>query len=86
MTACGSYRRGKATCGDLDLLVTHPREGKQEGLLEPLVAKLHKRKILTDDLAMASEGAQRKYMGVARYLLFLLFLETGSNICANICE
>ena len=65
VTACGSYRRGLDTCGDLDVLLSHPEEEDQE-LLGPLLARLRRRGVLTDDLALASEGSQRKYMGVGR--------------------
>lgn len=37
---CGSYRRGKASCGDCDILITHPDGVSHEHLLFPLVAKL----------------------------------------------
>jgi len=68
VTACGSFRRGRKTCGDLDLLVTHP-QNRQEGLLPRLVAALHGKGILTDDLTLPGEKGgdhQKKYMGVAR--------------------
>jgi len=67
VTACGSYRRGRKTCGDLDLLITHP-DNRQEGLLPPLLSALHAKGILTDDLTVPGEGGshQKKYMGVAR--------------------
>jgi hypothetical protein len=42
MTACGSYRRGKAACGDLDILITHPDREALVGLLEALVNKLRR--------------------------------------------
>ncbi|CAF3944731.1 unnamed protein product, partial [Rotaria sp. Silwood1] len=37
---CGSYRRGKATCGDCDILITHRDGISHEHLLFPLVDKL----------------------------------------------
>ena len=30
---CGSYRRGKTTCGDVDVLVTHPDGKSHRGAL-----------------------------------------------------
>ena len=38
--ACGSYRRGKKTCGDVDVLVTHPDGKSHRGLFAKLLAKL----------------------------------------------
>ncbi len=37
---CGSYRRGKATCGDCDILISHRDGVSHEHLLFPLVDKL----------------------------------------------
>jgi len=37
---CGSYRRGKATCGDVDILITHTDGISHEGLLAPLIDSL----------------------------------------------
>lgn len=39
---CGSYRRGKVTCGDVDILITHTDGISHEGLLIPLVDSLKK--------------------------------------------
>lgn len=39
--ACGSYRRGKATCGDVDVLVTHPDGQSHRGLFSKLLDSLH---------------------------------------------
>ncbi|XP_037660529.1 DNA polymerase lambda isoform X3 [Choloepus didactylus] len=38
--ACGSYRRGKATCGDMDVLVTHPDGWSHQGILSRLLDSL----------------------------------------------
>lgn len=34
---CGSYRRGKPTCGDVDILVTHSDGRSHRGVLSQLV-------------------------------------------------
>ena len=34
---CGSYRRGKPTCGDVDILVTHSDGRSHRGVLPRLV-------------------------------------------------
>jgi DNA polymerase lambda len=40
--ACGSYRRGKQTCGDVDVLITHPDGKSHKGVFATLLAALHK--------------------------------------------
>jgi len=65
--ACGSYRRGKDTCGDVDVLVTHPDGKSHIGLFSKLLAKLKQSGFITDDLVTAEEsGNQKKYLGVCR--------------------
>lgn len=65
--ACGSYRRGKRTCGDVDVLVTHPDGKSHKGLFAKLLAKLKAEGFLTDDLVTAEEnGNQKKYLGVCK--------------------
>lgn len=69
MIACGSYRRGKVTCGDLDVLITHPTESDDETLstvFRSLIADLHSKGFLTDDLTFQHDGNQRKYLGVCK--------------------
>ena len=38
--ACGSYRRGKVTCGDVDVLVTHPDGKSHKGVFTHLLNNL----------------------------------------------
>jgi DNA polymerase/3'-5' exonuclease PolX len=38
---CGSYRRGRDLCGDVDLLMTHPDGHSNETILKPLLERLH---------------------------------------------
>ncbi|XP_072032777.1 DNA polymerase lambda-like [Amphiura filiformis] len=65
---CGSYRRGKQTCGDVDVLISHPDNKSHKGVLPKLLDKLRKTGFITDDLIRVEEevGEQRKYMGVCR--------------------
>ena len=37
---CGSFRRGKSTCGDVDVLVSHPDGRSHQGVMSLLLAKL----------------------------------------------
>jgi DNA polymerase lambda len=39
--ACGSYRRKKPTCGDVDILITHPDGHSHVGVFSKLVDSLH---------------------------------------------
>jgi DNA polymerase lambda len=38
---CGSFRRNKATCGDVDILVTHPDGHSHKGIFNKLIDLLH---------------------------------------------
>ncbi|XP_029886414.1 DNA polymerase lambda isoform X3 [Aquila chrysaetos chrysaetos] len=65
--ACGSYRRGKPTCGDVDVLVTHPDGQSHRGVFSKLLDSLHRSGFLTDDLVSQEDnGDQKKYLGVCR--------------------
>ncbi|KAJ3614650.1 hypothetical protein NHX12_018221 [Muraenolepis orangiensis] len=65
--ACGSYRRRKATCGDVDVLITHPDGKSHRGVFIKVLQSLHHSGFLTDDLVSHEEnGQQKKYMGVCR--------------------
>uniref|UniRef100_A0A3Q3IMI5 DNA polymerase n=1 Tax=Monopterus albus TaxID=43700 RepID=A0A3Q3IMI5_MONAL len=64
---CGSYRRGKATCGDVDVLISHPDGKSHKGIFSKVLQSLHDSGFLTDDLVSHEEnGEQKKYMGVCR--------------------
>ncbi|KAG0711901.1 DNA polymerase lambda [Chionoecetes opilio] len=67
VTVCGSYRRGKATCGDVDVLITHPDGNSHQAIFKPLLARLRDTGFLTDDLVTQEDnGNQQKYLGVCR--------------------
>ncbi len=38
--ACGSYRRKKSTCGDVDVLISHPDGKSHKGIFQKLLTKL----------------------------------------------
>uniref|UniRef100_H2ZVH2 DNA polymerase lambda n=1 Tax=Latimeria chalumnae TaxID=7897 RepID=H2ZVH2_LATCH len=64
---CGSYRRGKATCGDVDVLITHPDGKSHKGVFSKVLHGLKQSGFLTDDLISHEEnGNQKKYLGVCR--------------------
>ncbi|KAH8114995.1 Nucleotidyltransferase [Phellopilus nigrolimitatus] len=65
----GSYRRGKDTCGDIDILITRPiDDGKtHQGVLRRLLKELHLHGILTEDLAVPDfNSLEGTYRGLCR--------------------
>ncbi|KAF4588723.1 hypothetical protein EYR40_010277 [Pleurotus pulmonarius] len=65
----GSYRRGKATCGDIDILITrNPADGKTHaGVLPTLLSKLHEIGIITEDLAIPEgDDEENVYRGLCK--------------------
>jgi DNA polymerase lambda len=40
-TTCGSYRRGKETCGDVDILITHPDGRSHRGVFQEILKRGH---------------------------------------------
>lgn len=67
---CGSYRRGKETSHDIDILLCDDRlqtlnDVKQSTRLYKIIKKLKKENIITDDIT--SEHVKTKYMGFTTY-------------------
>ncbi|KDR78241.1 hypothetical protein GALMADRAFT_1309526 [Galerina marginata CBS 339.88] len=66
----GSYRRGKADCGDIDILITRPVDDglTHRGVLPRLLRELHSVGILTEDLAHPDDpnDLEATYRGLCR--------------------
>ena len=68
--AVGSYRRGKLTCGDIDILITRKDGYVEKTLLNNLVLELEKRAFITDHITHPKNYDGRKsvnYMGVCLF-------------------
>ena len=66
--ACGSYRRGKISCGDVDVLITRTDGYSIHGIVEKLVLKLEKENFLLERLGSirSSHTGSEGYMGMCR--------------------
>ncbi|KAK7110678.1 hypothetical protein V1264_014513 [Littorina saxatilis] len=65
--ACGSYRRGKKDCGDVDIILTHPDGHSHKGLFGKVIQHLKDKGFLTDDLVSVEDNEnQKKYLGVCK--------------------
>ena len=66
--AVGSYRRGKQTCGDIDVLITRNDGQSIKGIVEKVVVKLEKEGFLRERLGALrySHTGSEGYMGVCR--------------------
>ena len=62
LIVCGSYRRGKLTCGDIDILLTHPDDNVAATLIARIVPPLRESGLLTYNLTKEDSGD--KYMGL----------------------
>ena len=66
--ACGSYRRGRPTCGDIDVLITYTDGTDIKGLCEKLVCHLETKGFLKErlgDFRYSTTGSEG-YMGVCQ--------------------
>lgn len=63
LTVCGSYRRGCETCGDIDVLITHPDAENEGTYLTELITQLSAIGFLVDHL---THQGNKKYMGVCK--------------------
>lgn len=63
--ACGSYRRGKSDCGDIDVLITRTDNKNTSGFLKAVVDELCK-DLITDSLVdpKVSATGTESYMGI----------------------
>eukprot|EP00741_Cyanophora_paradoxa_P014861 tig00000189_g14337.t1 len=56
VVCCGSFRRGKADCGDCDVLVSHPSGTLHMGALGPILETLSASGFLTDTLTLSTDN------------------------------
>ncbi len=63
---CGSYRRGKLSCGDVDILITRLDGVSIKGIIERLVIALEKENFLKERLGSLrqSHTGSEGYMGI----------------------
>uniref|UniRef100_A0A6B2L3W2 DNA polymerase n=1 Tax=Arcella intermedia TaxID=1963864 RepID=A0A6B2L3W2_9EUKA len=64
VVVCGSYRRGRQECGDVDILMTHKKTNCLTDLLPRIIQELEKVHFLTDHLTKIENTD--KYMGVCQ--------------------
>ncbi|GIY27319.1 DNA polymerase lambda [Caerostris darwini] len=83
---CSSLRRNKKTCGHVSVLVALPRGCKNDHRLLPaIVAKLHQRGYLVDDLVRHEEnGAQTKYVGIIKLKSMTMHRRINITVCARV--
>ncbi|KAM0914402.1 hypothetical protein ACQ4PT_011584 [Festuca glaucescens] len=63
----GSYRRGKASCGDMDIVITHPDGESHVGFLPKFVQRLKDMSFLREDLIFSIHSIEGTDCGVDTY-------------------
>lgn len=56
----GGYRRGKAECGDVDIIVSHPDETKTLNIINDIVASLETEELITHTLLLSLTTSHRE--------------------------
>ena len=67
---CGSYRRGKKLCGDIDILITRIDNGLIDGILETLINKLIDLKLIVETLSFSNSKNENEcnvFMGICKW-------------------
>ncbi|KFA46617.1 hypothetical protein S40293_08529 [Stachybotrys chartarum IBT 40293] len=59
MIIVGGYRRGKEASGDVDVVLSHPDEGKTLHFIEKLVTALEKDRFITHTLTLSTKNSER---------------------------
>lgn len=59
MVIVGSYRRGKAQSGDVDVVLSHRDEAHTLNVIEPLVASLEESRFVTHTLSLSRRNSER---------------------------
>ncbi|XP_030552040.1 DNA polymerase lambda isoform X2 [Rhodamnia argentea] len=78
----GSYRRGKPSCGDLDVVITHPDGKSHRGFLKKYVKHLKDLGFLREDLVFSTDSEEGTDSGVDTY--FGLCTYPGRELCHRI--
>ncbi|KAK4598220.1 hypothetical protein RGQ29_015624 [Quercus rubra] len=63
----GSFRRGRTSCGDLDIIITHPDGRSHRGFLSKYVERLKDMKFLREDLIFTTHSEEGTDSGVDTY-------------------
>ncbi|XP_062091523.1 DNA polymerase lambda [Humulus lupulus] len=63
----GSFRRGKASCGDMDIVMTHPDGRSHKGFLQKIVKHLKVINFLREDLIFSTHSEEGTDSGVDTY-------------------
>ncbi|XP_057448411.1 DNA polymerase lambda isoform X2 [Lotus japonicus] len=69
----GSYRRGKTTCGDIDIIITHPDGKSHKGFLPKFVKHLKDMNFLREDLIFSNHSEEGTDSGVDTYFGFCTY-------------
>ncbi|CAM9673875.1 unnamed protein product, partial [Ectocarpus fasciculatus] len=68
--ACGSYRRGKSHCGDVDVLIRPPEGQEDSPMFDDLIKRLVETGFITDKLTLAGgphkPGKSQTFMGICK--------------------